>query len=180
MIAIPLSVLAFAAGVYLLVKVKREFLGGLFEALSWLVIVLSLVSLGYSGYKTLGCCGKKCSSAQKCSVEREVIIKEMGEGGGMCHGAAKAGCSAAEGSHCQAGGCKMEGDSVVMDKAVCEGMMGKEKCDAMCKERGRCILAKDECMALCKASGKKCCAEGAGAPTCQKPAKCCKEQKTAQ
>jgi hypothetical protein len=178
MIAIPLSVLAFAAGVYLLVKVKREFLGGLFEALSWLVILLSLVSLGYSGFKATGCCGKKCAASQKCSVEREVVIKEMGEGGGQCHAAAKAGCSAAESSACH-GACKMEGDSVVMDKTVCEGMMGKEKCDAMCKERGRCILAKEECMALCKESGKQCCAQGAEAPACKKPATCCKGQKQA-
>ena len=27
--------------------------------------------------------------------------------------------------------------------------MGKEACDAMCKERGRCIMSKDECMKMC-------------------------------
>jgi hypothetical protein len=178
MIAIPLSVLAFAAGVYLLVKVKREFLGGLFEALSWLVILFSLASLGFSGFKATGCCSKKCAASQKCSVEREVVIKEMGEGGDQCHPAGKAGCSGGEASSCH-GACKMEGDSVVLDKTVCEGMMGTEKCDAMCKERGRCILSKDECMALCKESGKQCCAQGAAAPACKKPATCCKGQKQA-
>ena len=48
MVAIALSVLALAAGVYLLVKVKSEFLSGGFGLLAWLVILLSLVSFGFS------------------------------------------------------------------------------------------------------------------------------------
>ena len=43
MIAIPICLLAFAAGVALLIKVKTAGLGGLYRALSWLVILLSLL-----------------------------------------------------------------------------------------------------------------------------------------
>jgi len=60
---------------------------------------------------------------------------------------------------CSMGGCKMEGDSVVMEKEMCEKMMGKEACDAMSKQRGRCILSKEECMKMCHANGAACCAE---------------------
>lgn len=76
------------------------------------------------------------------------------------------------------GGCKMEGDSVVMEPAVCEKMMGKEACEAMRAQRGRCIVSKEECMTMCKAEGKACCAgaghgacanAGAEKPMCHKP-----------
>jgi hypothetical protein len=53
MVAIALSVLALAAGVYLLVKVKSEFLSGGFGLLAWLVILLSLVSLVFQSPKDL-------------------------------------------------------------------------------------------------------------------------------
>src|ERR1035441_550767 len=46
MIAVPLLILALAAGVHLLIKVNREYLGGLFKFFAWLVIVLSLLALG--------------------------------------------------------------------------------------------------------------------------------------
>lgn len=168
MVALPLSVLALAAGVYLLVKVKREFLGGLFEALSWLVILLSLVSIGFLGYKTMRHCGGSCERNQKCHIEREVIIKEGMGGGGTCHGGAKMSCGGAE----MAAGCRAVGDSMVMDMADCEKMMGKEKCQAMHNERGQCIMSKEECKAACDAAGKKCCATEAKA-TCTKEKKCC-------
>ena len=74
-------------------------------------------------------------------------------------------CSMDSSSTCSMGGCKMEGDSVVMEKEMCEKMMGKEACDAMCKERGRCIMSKEECMKMCHAAGKPCCAEK-GEGTC--------------
>ncbi len=149
MAALPLSILALAAGVYLLVKVKREFLGGIFEILSWLVIVLSLVSIGFLGFKAFSHCGGgHCGQARECRVEKQVIMK-----GGNGH------CEMNSSSTCTMGGCKMEGDSVVMEKEMCEKMMGKEACEAMCKERGRCIVSKEECMEKCHAAGKPCCAE---------------------
>lgn len=144
MAALPLSILALAAGVYLLVKVKREFLGGIFEILSWLVIVLSLVSIGFLGFKAFNHCGGgHCGQARECRVEKQVIMK-----GGNGH------CEMNSSSTCTMGGCKMEDDSVVMEKEMCEKMMGKEACEAMCKERGRCIVSKEECMEKCHAAGK--------------------------
>lgn len=172
MIALPLSVLALAAGVYLLVKVKREYLGGIFEFLAWLVIVLAVASVGYTGVKAFSCKGG-CKK-QTCHVEKNVVIKE---GGKSCHGAGKSNCGM---GGCNMEGCHMEGDSCVMDKAVCEKMMGKEACDSLSKLRGRCIMSKEECHAMC---GKK---EGctAAAPTacCKKdgegaaPKTCCKKK----
>lgn len=168
MLAFPLSVLALAAGVYLLIKVKREFLGGIFEILAWLVIVLSLASAGFTGYKALRHCGPgRCHGQQGCQVEKRVIITDDGMG----H------CTKDSATTC----CKMEGDSIVMEKEVCEKMMGKEACEAMCKQRGRCILSKEECMNVCHAQGKDCCAAKAGAdgaPHCgdgeKKP--CCQKK----
>jgi hypothetical protein len=149
MAAFPLSVLALAAGVYLLVKVKREFLGGIFEILSWLVIVLSLVSIGFLGFKTFSHCGGgHCGQTRECKIEKQVIIKD-----GSGH------CEMNSSSTCSMEGCKMEGDSVVMEKEMCEKMMGKEACDAMSKERGRCVMSKEECMKMCHAAEKPCCAE---------------------
>ena len=149
MVAFPLSILALAAGVYLLVKVKREFLGGIFEILSWLVIVLSLVSIGFLGFRAChNHCGEgQCSQGKECRMEKEVIIKDDGRGHCSMDSTMSMSC------------CKMEGDSMVMDKAMCEKMMGKDACDAMCKERGRCIMSKEECMKMCHAEGKGCCGE---------------------
>ncbi len=152
MIALPLSVLALAAGVYLLVKVKREYLGGIFEALSWLVILTSLISLGYTGFKAFNHFGNKCGGS-KCTVEKEVVVKKEGS----CHGGTAENCSAKS--------CQMEGDSCVMEQSACEAMLGKEACEAMVKERGRCIMSKEECAAKCGNKGtcngekKECCAK---------------------
>lgn len=172
MVALPLSVLALAAGVYLLVKIKREFLGSAFELLAWLVIVLAVASVGYTAFKLLNKCGGSCEAKQACHVEKEVVIKQMGEGGGTCHGMAKAECAAGgEAASC----CKMQGDSVVMDQATCAGMMGKEQCEAMRKERGQCILSKAECEALCAKTGKSCCAADKSACAAGNKEKCCKK-----
>ncbi len=43
MLAIPLTILALAAGVYLLIHVKQSGLGPLYKYLGWLVVVLSLL-----------------------------------------------------------------------------------------------------------------------------------------
>ena len=149
MVAFPLSILALAAGVYLLVKVKREFLGGIFEILSWLLIVLALVSIGFLGFRTLHhCYGGHCQQERECRIEKRVIINDD-----------KGHCNIDSSAACSMGGCKIEGDSVVMEKEMCEKMMGKEACDAMSKERGRCILSQEECMKMCHAKGATCCAE---------------------
>lgn len=157
MVAFPLSILALAAGVYLLVKVKREFLGGIFEILSWLVIVLSLASIGFLGFKAMHHCGGgHCEEGRgECRMEKQIMIKDDGMG----H------CSMDSTSTCTMGGCKMEGDSVVMEKEMCSKMMGAEACEKMCKERGRCVMSKEECMQMCHAAGKPCCAEK-GENTC--------------
>lgn len=167
MIALPLSVLALAAGVYLLVKVKREYLGGIFELLSWLVIVAALASLGYTGYKAFARCGNKCG-VEKCHIEKKVIIEKEEN----CHKGNMGNAHT---------GCQMEGDSCVMDKATCEGIMGKEACDKMAQERGRCIVGKEECKAICAAKGKPCCAESLPTECTRKcttaPKECCSKPK---
>jgi hypothetical protein len=62
---------------------------------------------------------------------------------------------------------------MVMDKGLCEKMMGKEACDKMCAERGRCIMSKQECSKMC-GGNMSCCTDGK--PSCcagnQLPA-CC-------
>jgi hypothetical protein len=160
MVALPLSILALAAGVYLLVKVKREFLGGIFEVLSWLVIVLSLVSVGFVGVRAFhhGHCGSgPCGIQEGCRMEKQIIIKDDGKG----H------CSM-DSSSKMMGCCKMEGDSVVLEKGACEMAMGKEACEKLCKERGRCVLSKEECRKMCEAKGIPCCVDKAGAECTKK------------
>ncbi|MCW5908862.1 MAG: hypothetical protein KIS94_13445 [Chitinophagales bacterium] len=156
MVAFPLSVLALAAGVYLLIKVKREYIGGVIGVLAWLVVAASLVSLGYTGYKAFARCGSKCGGG-KCTVEKEVVVTTDG------------GCHKKETSCSGTKGCHMEGDSCVMDKEKCEAIMGKEACEAMIAERGRCIMSKEECAEKC---GKKCCSTG-GKAGCKKSSSGC-------
>ena len=140
MVALPLSILAFAAGVYLLIKVKKEYLSSLFSVLAWLVIIASLAAIGFSVAEGIeDYCEDHCEGKRECHMEKKIIIRG-GEGGGGYH-MGEGGCSMK--------GCKMEGDSCAMDKEACEKMMGKEACDAMYKERGRCIMSKDECMEMC-------------------------------
>lgn len=150
MTALPISILALAAGVYLLIKVKREFMGTLFSVLAWLVIGLSVANIGLIGVKACQrYCYKNCEGGRECKMEKRVIIKEDGMG----H------CSEHSSMSCSMSGCKMEGDSMVMEKEACEKMMGAEACATMCKERGRCIMSKDECVKMCHAEGKACCAK---------------------
>lgn len=152
MIALPLSILALAAGVYLLITVKREFLGKVFEMLAWLVIVLALISIGFQAFKAFSCHGN-CND-DKCKVEEKQIIIKDGEGnGGHCNMG-----NAEMGNGCMAS-CTMKGDSCVMDQATCEKMMGKEACEKMMKERGSCIMGKEECMKACGGHGN-CSMEG--------------------
>lgn len=166
MVFFPLSVLALAAGVYLLIKVEREYLGGAFKILAWLIILLSLVSIGFGGFKALSHCGGKCGKQTHCNIEKKVMIK----GEGNCHKMDAGNCA-------HNGACRMEGDSVVMDEATCTGIMGKEACAAMRQERGRCIVSKEECTKMCAASGKECCMKDKAAGTCPNTGtkECCKK-----
>lgn len=163
MVFFPLSVLALAAGVYLLMKAKREFLGSAFEVLAWLVIALSLVAIGFGGFKAVCHRGDKCGKGQHCNIEKRVIIKKDGE----------AACP-----HAGAGAtCHMVGDSVVMDEATCAGIMGKEGCATMMKERGQCIMSKEECTKACNNAGKECCMKDKAGATCPNTGtkECCKK-----
>jgi hypothetical protein len=163
MIALPMSILALAAGVYLLIKVNREYLGGLFKFFAWLIIVLSLLSTaavihhGVHHFRM-----------------RHHRFEHCGMNGGCMQGEMKGGCAMGEKScsgmakdtTCPMSGCKMSGDSVILDRAMCEKMMGKEECEKLCKERGQCIITKDECakmcggMSKCGAETKACCKDG--------------------
>jgi len=170
MIALPLSILALAAGVYLLIKVNREYLGGIFKFFAWLIIVLSLIAT-----VAVVCHG----------IHHHRMMKmrrlEMMHGGGACGMGMQGGdghcgmsgghmgacCSMGKDSAAcpMMGGCKMVGDSVVIDRAVCEKMMGKEACDKLCKDRGQCVMTKDECAKMCggmmkAGDGKACCMGG--------------------
>lgn len=133
MAAFPLSVLALAAGVYLLIKVKREFLGKLFEVLAWLVIVLSLVSIGFGISKHFH---RNHCKDDKCKAEKEVIIKEDDDE-----------------RTCGMEGCTMKGDSCYLTADACEKLYGKEVCDSMHKLRGDYVFAHSECSQKCGHGG---------------------------
>ncbi len=136
--SLPLSLLAFAAGVYLLVKVKKEYLGDIFSVLAWFVIAASAVSIGFSSVECYEECFECCDDEHEYHIEKKIMIKE---GEKSCHHMSM--------DDCCMGGCKMKGDSCVMDKEACEKLMGKKECDKMSKERGRCIMSKEECEKFC-------------------------------
>jgi hypothetical protein len=169
MVAFPLSILALASGIYLLVKVKREFLGRLFEVLSWLVVLLSLASIGLVGAKALHhCCGGgHCSETNECRMEKRIIIKD-----------AEGHCTMDSSTSC-AGHCPM------MDS------LGKEECMKKCHEEGKSCCAhvagsfpmhhegckgdcggkcSEKCEGKCESGSKACCA-GSG-----EKKECCKKK----
>ena len=165
MAAFPLSILALAAGVALLIKVKKDGLGMLYKALSWLVVLLALAFMFHLG---------------------RMAWRHHHDGmmmGGHGHGGHRMGCGMMMDGRCDmrdgkdsAGmmaGCHMKGDSVVMDKDVCEKAIGKEACEKMCKERGCCIMSKDECMKMCNMNGNQCCMSGGGGGCCSMHEGCC-------
>ncbi len=161
MLAFPLSVLALAAGVYLLIKVKREYMGGLMSGLAWLVIVLSLAGMIWMGVRGFQRC-HQCTQAT-CQTEQQGCYKKDG----ACDKMGKGKCCTMMNDSMP--GCHWQGDSMVMDQSTCEKMMGKEACATMMKERGSCIMSKEECMAMghCgKANAPENCTKGKG--------KCCK------
>lgn len=163
----PLSILALAAGIHLLIKVKREYLGGIYPVFAWLVVALSLLAIGFGGFRAIQHHRHEmCHDGGKCTMEKEIVIKDGKMDGSTC---------------CHMNGCHMEGDSIVMDNATAEKMMGKEACDKMCKERGRCIMSKDECMKMCADGGSKCGMGDEGKAGCCKHDKeekmeCCKKK----
>jgi len=163
MIALPFSILALAAGVYLLIKVNREYLGGIFKFFAWLIIVLSLLSTAAVIHHGIHH-HRMHRHFEHCGMQGGCMQDGMN---GHC-GMGEKHCSAMAGdSVCPMSGCKMSGDSVILDRAVCEKMMGKEACDKMCAERGQCILTKDECAKMCGATAKcsgetKACCKGDG------------------
>ena len=140
--ALPLSLLAFAAGVYLLIKVKKEYLSSLFSVLAWFVIAASLVSIGFAAVECYEECEEMWEDEHECRMEKKIIIKDGGDGFMM-------------------DGCTMEGDSCVLNKEACEKWMGREGCDSFCKVRGKCIMSKDECMKMVHHGGESMkCGEG--------------------
>ncbi|MDB5283493.1 MAG: hypothetical protein JWO06_2568 [Bacteroidota bacterium] len=166
-VAIPLLILSLAAGVYLLIKVTKEYLGGIFKVLAWLVIILSLLAIAgvvfrgvhhfHRMHQMQGC------GMHEYRLEERMIIRN---GEASCCG---------KDSACAMMGCKMEGDSMVMDRAACEKAMGKDACDKMFHERGRCIISKEECMKICeKAGGEK--AEANACPMHKEGKACCMDK----
>jgi hypothetical protein len=134
MIALPFSILALAAGVYLLIKVNREYLGGIFKFFAWLIIVLSLLSTAAVIHHGIHHFRMRHHHFERCGMH--------------CFG------MPGDSTCPMMGGCKMTGDSVVLDRAVCEKMMGKESCEKLCKDRGKCIMTKDECAKMCGGMAK--------------------------
>ena len=162
MIALPLSILALAAGVYLLIKVNREYLGGIFKFFAWLIILLSLVAVGSVVRHAVHHHFHGGMRHGECQMEERVMIKEFKH------------CDMGNDSTCPMAGCKMMGDSVILDRAVCEKMMGKEACEKLCKDRGQCIMTKDECAKMCGGTMK--CGVMMGQNACCKEGnKCCTE-----
>ena len=159
MIALPLSILALAAGVYLLIKVNREYLGGIFKFFAWLIILLSVVAVvstvhhGIHRHFHHG-----CHMHGHCGMHEGVMGKEH--------------CDMDANGACPMAGCKMSGDSVTLDRATCEKMMGKEACDSLCKGQAQCTISKDQCAQICKGMSKC----SAGQPACCKEGDkaCCK------
>jgi hypothetical protein len=155
MIALPLCILALAAGVYLLIKVNREYLGGIFKFFAWLIILLSLVATVATVRHGIHRHFRRMHHMQDMRSHCEMSGSPMG-----------ANCHMGADSTCPMSGCKIVGDSVILDRAVCEKMMGKEACEKLCKDRGQCIMTKDECAKMCggmaKSGGdpKACCKGG--------------------
>ena len=151
MVALSLLLLALSAGTYLLIKVTREYLSNLFKFLAWLIIVISLLSIvfvvGRGVWHLRHMRHHMEQMDARCDHEGRIGNMEMGTGHCEMDSTGGMGC------------CKMQGDSVVVDRGMCEKMMGKEACDKMCQERGKCIMSKDECTKMC--NGKSSCCGGA-------------------
>lgn len=166
MLGFSLSLLALAAGVYLLIKVKQDFLGKVFELLAGLIIVLSLTAVVASGVKFfMPCKGGSCSADKT-----------------ECHAEQKTDCHQNKTTSCNLDGCKIVGDSCVLDKSTCEKMIGVAASDSLFSQRGSYILSQEECKTKCSAMAapqKKCCQMNSKGETCETGSttkKCCKQQ----
>lgn len=179
MVAFTLSILALAAGVSILIKVKRDYLGSLYTFLAWSIISLSLVSLGYTGYKALFSCNKSqhCTKQYECSKSTS------------CNNYNQPSCSQGEKKCCSENtnsGCKPGSYCCIVDREMCSKAMGAAACDSLYKERGSCALTMEECKALklpCSSdsknngNGKSCSADPSTCP--KKDSKeCCKKTNT--
>jgi hypothetical protein len=160
MVAFPLLLLSLAAGIYLLMKATREYLGGLYKVLAWLVILLSLLGLGAQIVRGV----HHFRHRHDCKMMHdERCMMHDGCAPGACAGPG----GGANGACMMGGGCKMVGDSVIMDKVTCEKLIGKDSCDKICSQRGQCIFSKNECIKLCGGADKCCMANGQAAmPSC--------------
>lgn len=168
MVAVALSLLALAAGTYLLIIIKRDGLGSMYSVLGWAIVLGALVSIGFGGYKAI----KNNGCKSKC--EQSACDKNTKD----CHGKAAGACAMGgtdnkmacphmqQGTTC-AMGCKVTGDSCEMDQAACEKMMGKEGCAKMMAERGRCIMSLEECSKMSGGACGKTCSPEAGKTCCK-------------
>ena len=93
MILIPITLLALAAGIYLLVHIKQAGIGGLYKYLAWLVVVLSLLFIvcaivrGARHHHHM----RECYASGQC--------KMSGHEGGTCCPYMKGGSCSMQGGH---------------------------------------------------------------------------------
>lgn len=142
MVAIALSILALAAGVYLLSYVKQYSLGGLYRNLSWLVILLALgfIACGVARGVMHARCAGHCESSAKCTYKDGTAcpyskdgkcMKDMGEctmRKDCC--AAKMECCTKDAEGAQSDCCKKMKDA----HGSCSEMHGEEGKAACCKK----------------------------------------------
>ncbi|MCS6933842.1 MAG: hypothetical protein NZM35_01650 [Chitinophagales bacterium] len=160
MLSFTLALLALAAGVYLLIKIQREYLGLPFKILGWLVVILSVGSMAITAYNGLCCCtkgNKSCGNNDTCCAASGASCRKTCGGGEEPHGA-------------MTWHCEEVNDSCLISRETCVKIMGEAACDSIIRQRGRCILSKEECKAgICKGSRGNC-AHG--------KSKCCKGETT--
>ena len=123
MVAIALSILALAAGVYLLTYVKQFSLGALYRNLSWLVILLALgfIACGVARGVMHMRCENHCESSAKCTYKD----------GSACPYTKDGKCMK------EMGGCSMHGHGECpMEKEGCAAQM--ECCQKMKEAQGSC------------------------------------------
>ena len=126
MIAIPFSILALAAGVYLLLQVKHFGFSGIYKALAWLVLLLSLLFMaggvvrGVMHHRHQG----QCMKPGHCDMKDGGACPYMHEG----HE-----------------GCNMHG-----------GMGGGSCCDMPCCAKSHCTTGSAKGCCAKDSAGKKC------------------------
>jgi hypothetical protein len=178
MVGIPLLILGLAAGIFLLMKATSEYMGKLFKVLAWVVIVLSLLGIFVAtvhGLRHMRQMHRMQMMHKGMGQNERIIIRESGDvtdahADSMANRIAKQFGIDGAMHVC----CKAEGDSMTMDEAMCEKMMGKEACEKMIKERGRCIMSKEECAKVCGTGGAApACCMGAGNGEIKE---CCKKK----